>query len=88
MQAEFPTHACTLLSSVLNRFFAGAVALPPAERAGLLDRECAGDAELRARVEGLLRASVAVGGFLETAALPGVTESAAGTMIGRYKLLE
>jgi hypothetical protein len=29
----------------------------PAERAAYLDRECAGDAELRARVEALLRAN-------------------------------
>ncbi|MBI3879085.1 MAG: protein kinase [Verrucomicrobia bacterium] len=43
--------------------FNAAAALPiPAERAAFLDRECAGDAALRAVVEALLRASDGAGG--------------------------
>ena len=38
-------------------FLAASDLADPAERAAFLDRECAGDAELRARVEALLRVS-------------------------------
>ena len=37
----------------------------PNERAAYLDAACAGDPELRARVEALLRASTAAGAFLD-----------------------
>src|SRR5262245_15190371 len=38
---------------------------PPGERAALLDRECAGNPELRARIEALLAAApAATGGFV------------------------
>ena len=37
-------------------FLAAAAAADPAHRAAILDRECAADAELRQRVEALLRA--------------------------------
>jgi len=76
----------------------------PAERAAYLDRACGGDAELRGRVEELLRAYVDAGSFLERppAGLAGTVESgSAGNEItqtagpapeaivsGRYKLLE
>ena len=36
--------------------FQAVAELPPAERAAVLERECSGDAELRRRVEALLKA--------------------------------
>src|SRR5262245_21315561 len=72
----------------LEALFAEAVALPPAKRPAFLERSCAGDASLRMRVEALLRASAGVGGFLETVAVPGMSETMPGEKIGRYKLLE
>ena len=42
--------------------------LPAGERAAYLDRVCAGDAAFRQRLEELLQASAAAGGFLETPA--------------------
>src|SRR5688572_28902645 len=69
----------------------------PGQRAAFLDQACAGRAELRQRVEELLAAHDQAGTFLsdERAARPQPTfkltlpaEEEAGTMIGRYKLLE
>ncbi|HLP09550.1 MAG TPA: serine/threonine-protein kinase [Opitutaceae bacterium] len=70
--------------------FAEAAALPPEERAGYLERACAGDAALRARIEKLLAAHAAAGGFMAAprepeAALP---TDRPGDRIGRYKLLQ
>src|SRR5262245_57928794 len=67
----------------------------PAGRAAVLDRLCGPDAELRQRVETLLKAHEAPGPFLEsrapaletTADEPPVLEQP-GTVIGPYKLLE
>jgi serine/threonine protein kinase len=66
-----------------------------AERTAYLDRACAGDPELKARVEALVEASGAEDGFLEA---PALAEQATirvttpsekpGDMIGRYKLLQ
>jgi hypothetical protein len=57
--------------------FNAAFELPPAERAALLERECGGDAALRANVETLLRASDEAGGsFLDSPkpeGIPGAT---------------
>jgi serine/threonine protein kinase/WD40 repeat protein len=66
-----------------------------AGRAAVLDRQCGVDAELRQRVETLLRAHDAPGPFLESPAAdpaetidePSITERP-GTVIGPYKLLE
>src|SRR5262245_57703656 len=52
--------------------FNEALQLPPAERAAFLDEACAGDAELRARVEDLLQAHIRAGSFLQESAT-GVT---------------
>jgi len=78
----------------LKELFLGAAEIPsPAERAALLDRECGDDAELRQGIEALLQAHDRPGSFLEqaqpvaTVDMPGLTE-AAGTIIGRYKLLQ
>jgi serine/threonine protein kinase/tetratricopeptide (TPR) repeat protein len=68
------------------------------ERAAYLDEACGGDADLRGRVDALLRAHEQAGGFLE----PGVTAGsetssvaaapanpvAGGIVAGRYKLIE
>ncbi len=83
-----------------KRVFDAAVQLAaPAERAALLERECAGDTGLRAAVEALLRADLeAAGKFLDAPAgsllprlsknQPAALDPEAGQMIGRYKLLE
>jgi WD40 repeat protein/serine/threonine protein kinase/tetratricopeptide (TPR) repeat protein len=68
----------------------------PEERTAFLEKACAGDAGLRARVEALLRAHEAAGNFLQgdpTPRAPVATadEAArekAGTVIGPYKLIE
>ncbi len=48
------------------RIFIEAVKHPVAVRGAFLDRACAGDAELRRKVEALLRAYERLGDFLET----------------------
>jgi hypothetical protein len=67
---------------------------PPQERAAFLDRACAGDEDLRRRVESLLAAHE---GATDVLRLPGsqrtlkpfgVASEGAGATIGRYKLLE
>lgn len=76
-------------------FFAALERGSPTERAAWLDEACAGDEELRRRVEQLLAAHPRLGGFLEpqglalesTAAMPPIAEGP-GTQIGPYKLLE
>ena len=45
--------------------FLAAVEQPAVDRAAFLDRECAGDTELRQRVEALLAAHAATGNFLD-----------------------
>jgi serine/threonine protein kinase/tetratricopeptide (TPR) repeat protein len=81
----------------LKELFLTAVELPsPAERAALLDCECGADAELRRRVEALLRAHDDSAGILAQAASgPGPTADLAppepevvGTCVGPYRLLQ
>jgi eukaryotic-like serine/threonine-protein kinase len=68
----------------------------PPDRAAYLDRACAGDAQLRQKVEALLKAYRDAGSFLEQppAALAAsivdtpLSAEGPGTIIGRYKLLE
>ena len=85
-------------------FFAALEKATPAERAAYLDEACAGQPELRARVEKLLSAHPRVGDFLEPAIAKDVTgayagdgksavsdapSAAVGTVIaGKYKLLQ
>ena len=63
-------------------------------RAAYLDQACAGDAELRRRVEKLLDAHARAGNFLESVAPGSVAtleeslSERAGNVIGPYKLLE
>jgi hypothetical protein len=76
-----------------------ALELPAGERAAYLDRECAGDAALRQRVEELLQANEVSCDWLEdlAAVRPGsggtvrlslVPAEKPGDRIGRYKLLQ
>src|SRR5262249_9147735 len=73
----------------------------PAQRQAYLDEACAGQPELRARVEDLLRLHEAAGSFLERpaaettdtgsfpdAAEPAVSPEAPSALIGPYKLLQ
>ena len=53
-------------SSQDEPIFTEALKHPVAEREAFLDRACAGDAELRRKVEALLRAYERLGDFLET----------------------
>jgi eukaryotic-like serine/threonine-protein kinase len=77
--------------------FAAASQLPPDQRGDYLRQACAGDDELRRRVEGLLEAHEQAGGFMQEPGAPAgrptivlsipVTEKT-GDRIGRYKLLQ
>jgi serine/threonine protein kinase/tetratricopeptide (TPR) repeat protein len=76
--------------------FTEAAQLPAAERAAYLAGACGGDAELRQKVEALLRTHDHVGDFLEAsprnasmgARVDSSTGEKAGDRIGRYKLLQ
>jgi eukaryotic-like serine/threonine-protein kinase len=78
--------------------FQAAAALPGPERAAFLDRECASDPALRARLDALLAAHDAPDGVLASPAegdrpiitleLPDLPDPAVGMTIDRYKLLE
>jgi hypothetical protein len=67
--------------------------LPPIERAAFLDRECAGEPQLRAEVESLLAAEAEAEHFLAAPLLSAATftlqpGAQTGRVIGRYKLLD
>ena len=77
-----------------EQIFAEALALPEGERPRFLAEACAADTDLRQRVDELLLAHASAGGFMAApagappaAALP-VSADAAGSRIGRYKLLQ
>jgi serine/threonine protein kinase/WD40 repeat protein len=76
-------------------FFAALEKGSPQERAAYLDEACAGDPDLRQRVEKMISAQAQAGSFLEQPAhSPAVTVEeqpigeGPGTVIGPYKLLE
>jgi serine/threonine protein kinase/tetratricopeptide (TPR) repeat protein len=78
-------------------FLAAAELASAAERAAFLDQQCGTDAELRRRLEALLRAHDDSGGFLAAAQpdlgptvdpAPREVGEAVGTRIGPYKLLQ
>jgi WD40 repeat protein/serine/threonine protein kinase len=85
-------------------FFAAREKGSPQERAAYLDGVCAGDMDLRRRVEKMLAAEAQAGSFLERPAVDGVTvpappaqgtalhrpasDDAPGSVIGPYKLLQ
>jgi hypothetical protein len=81
----------------IESLFAAATALPAAERAAYLDQACAGEANLRGRVEALLRAHDRAGHLLDRPGGAGAASTGVhapggeqpGTVVaGRYKLLE
>jgi serine/threonine protein kinase len=77
------------IKSILQR----AAELPPESRGVLLDRECAGDPDLRRRVEQLLGSHDAAGSFLPSAPAAGETppvgrDGIVGREIGPYTLLD
>ncbi|HUL55111.1 MAG TPA: serine/threonine-protein kinase, partial [Opitutaceae bacterium] len=77
-----------------EQLFAEALALPPGERPRFLETACRGDDALRQQVEALVVAHESAGGFLEAPAdvVRAVAQSgaadAAGSRIGRYRLLQ
>src|SRR5262245_24005846 len=77
-------HARSIFLAALERL--------PEEWPSLLDESCGGDAELRARVEQLLRAHDAMGsihhGDPDATTTDAPIQERAGSWIGRYKLLE
>src|SRR5215469_9016299 len=76
--------------------FTEAIQLPTEERIAFLDRTCADDADLRRRIEALLKSNDRAGGFLETPPTKSMNEVRArvtagekpGDWVDRYKLLE
>jgi WD40 repeat protein/serine/threonine protein kinase len=89
-------HPIAAISPELKAIFCEALDCPPgAERQALLDRACAGDHALRARIDALLAAGHDAGEFLEqpvhapsTTWNPQESLETSGTIIGPYKLLE
>jgi serine/threonine protein kinase/tetratricopeptide (TPR) repeat protein len=88
-------------ASPAEAIFFAALELPPADRPAFLDRACAGDAGLRARIEQMLAAQSHLGGFLDppeagagvelqrtAPAVPPAAEAAGAVIAGKYKLLE
>src|SRR6266508_2172480 len=70
-------------------FAAASELTSPAERAALLDRECAGNTALRAEVESLLAANEQAGAFLDKSTLASnVSLENSGDRIGHFKLLQ
>lgn len=49
----------------LKKLFAEAIALEPAARLGFVERECAGDEEMRSELEGLIASHAEAGAFIE-----------------------
>ena len=74
--------------------FEAALQLPANQRAAFLEKECAGDADLRRQVESLLGAFERAGRFMTQPASPEQARFSLpptekpGDRIGRYKLLE
>src|SRR5262245_24012527 len=78
-----------------EEIFAAALEQEASRRASFLDEACAGDPELRRRIENLLKCHDQAGAFFEkpaadivaTAQLTPINETT-GTQIGPYKLIE
>jgi hypothetical protein len=88
-----PAGLSTHIQLVRNRIeaiFDAVVDGPPGERTAILDRECAGDAELRREVEALLAAHDRAEGILEADALKAVgaiVDPPKDERIGAYRVL-
>ena len=72
----------------IEELFQAAAELAGAEREAYLDRECAGDPELRARVGALLERDAEGESLIGPGAARGERSEGPGTVIGRYKLLQ
>src|SRR5262245_8476586 len=76
--------------------FTEAVQLPVEDRIAFLDQACAGDSDLRTKIEALLRSNDRLGAFLEEPPATTIGEGRAraaagekpGDWVDRYKLLE
>ncbi len=75
-------------SDRIKTLFAQALELDASERDGFLDAECGERADVRARIEGLLRAHGDATGFLDGRGPKMPLGETAGNVIGRYKLLQ
>src|SRR5262245_45663968 len=75
----------------LKRVFHEALERPEEARAALLDRECAGDADLRTEVESLLASHDQATGFLSRPAIEEAARASPtaleGRRIGAYRIL-
>ena len=73
----------------IERAFDEAMRVSEPERAGVLDRVCVGDAEIRAEVESLLAHARETRDFLESPLLPGVAAlpMPLPEMIGSFKII-
>src|SRR5262249_54438137 len=95
LQADISRRACAMKTKSVDLIFWDAAQLSSAaEREAYLDRACAGDAELRQRIEQLLQARSKVESFLEVpaphpvATVEELSGEHPGTVLGPYKLLE
>lgn len=76
------------------QIFAEALRLDADERAAFLDRACSGDADMRRRIETLLRVEGRVGDFMEDGtpesgfSIGEALSGSEGTQVGRYRLIE
>ncbi len=73
-----------------DEIFADALDLPPAARDAFLDRVCAGEPAMRARVAALLAGHEEAAGFLDVSAIAranSLPEEKPGDVIGRYTLV-
>jgi len=82
-------------SERLESIFLGSVEIPSAtDRQAFIEQQCAGDAQLRRRVEQLVRDYFQAGSFLESPALAieatavSAVEDAVGSSIGDYRIRE
>jgi serine/threonine protein kinase/tetratricopeptide (TPR) repeat protein len=81
-------------SNQAKSIFLEAIEHPPEQWPDFLDRACAGDGQLRAEVEKLLRSQALIGAFHETpqlvlsTALEECIGERPGTILGPYRLLE
>jgi tetratricopeptide (TPR) repeat protein len=83
--------ASTLLGRKVEEVFVQSIALKPAERAILLDRECAGDDALRREVESLLdhdgSSERALDEVFRAAALELLSDPLVGERVGAYRIV-
>src|SRR5439155_6239416 len=95
LRTAIPNRSCAMEPKSIDQIFWDAAQLASAcERDAYLVRACAGDAELRRRVEQLLQAQPQAEDFLESpapnpvATVEELVGERPGTVIGAYKLLE